>query len=241
MFVHNNYVFAITLEQVIKLSVLEKMIDDDVHFNGNQLQRELHKAIQRLPEKQRIVFRGREISYRRYTYVMLNKPEGYVSATEDTLSPTVLTLLPEELQRIGLFPCGRLDKHTLGLVMLTDDGDLAHRLLSPKHHVKKKYRFECKFPLTDEEISYLEKGATLEDGYITKPSEIELDADKKSGYITLVEGKYHQIKRMIASFDNKVTFLKRISFATIPLDGSLASGEWRYLSDEEIALLESFG
>ena len=190
------------------------------------------------PEKDVITYCGRKIEYRKYTYILMNKPDGVVSATEDGRDKTVIDLLPEELQKLNLFPCGRLDKHTLGLVMLTDDGDLAHRLLSPKHHVKKKYRFECKFPLKDEEISYLEKGTTLEDGYITKPSEIELDADKKSGYITLVEGKYHQIKRMLESVNNKITYLERITFGPLVLDEKLARGEWRFLTENEIKGLE---
>ena len=192
------------------------------------------------PTTDKVTYQGREVIWREFTYVMLNKPDGYVSATDDLLNPTVLSLLPEELQKLNLFPCGRLDKHTLGLVMLTDDGDLAHRLLSPKHHVKKKYYFESKFPLNEDEISYLEKGATLEDGYITKPSEIELFEDKKSGHITLVEGKYHQIKRMLESVNNKITYLERVEFAEIPLDTSLSRGEWRYCTEAEIEKLRSF-
>ena len=190
------------------------------------------------PEKDEIIFCGRKIGYRKYTYILMNKPDGVVSATEDGKDKTVIDLLPEELQRLNLFPCGRLDKHTVGLVMLTDDGELAHRLLSPKHHVKKKYFFESKFPLTEDEISYLEKGATLEDGYITKPSEIELLEDGKSGYITLVEGKYHQIKRMLESVNNKITYLERITFGPLALDENLARGQWRFLTDEEIKKLE---
>ena len=190
------------------------------------------------PEKDEIIYVGRKIEYRKYTYILMNKPDGVVSATEDGKDKTVIDLLPEELQKLNLFPCGRLDKHTLGLVMLTDDGDLAHRLLSPKHHVKKKYYFESKFPLRDDEISYLEKGATLEDGYITKPSEIELFDNKQSGYITLVEGKYHQIKRMLESVNNKITYLERITFGPLSLDENLARGEWRFLTENEIKKLE---
>ena len=190
------------------------------------------------PEKDVVTYCGRVIEYRKYTYILMNKPDGVVSATEDGRDKTVIDLLPEELQKLNLFPCGRLDKHTLGLVMLTDDGDLAHRLLSPKHHVKKKYYFESKFPLTEDEISYLEKGATLEDGYVTKPSEIELFEDKKSGHITLVEGKYHQIKRMLESVNNKITYLERITFGPLVLDEKLARGEWRFLTENEIKGLE---
>lgn len=192
------------------------------------------------PDKDEVIFCGRTIEYRKYTYILMNKPDGVVSATEDGRDKTVIDLLPEELQKLNLFPCGRLDKHTLGLVMLTDNGDLAHRLLSPKHHVKKKYFFESKFPLTDEEIKYLEAGATLEDGYITKPAEIELCADKKSGYITLVEGKYHQIKRMLESVNNKITYLERVTFGPLVLDESLARGEWRFLTKNEIEQLETY-
>lgn len=192
------------------------------------------------PDKDEVIFCGRTIEYRKYTYILMNKPDGVVSATEDGKDKTVIDFLPEELQKLNLFPCGRLDKHTLGLVMLTDNGDLAHRLLSPKHHVKKKYFFESKFPLTDEEIKYLEAGATLEDGYITKPAEIELCADKKSGYITLVEGKYHQIKRMLESVNNKITYLERVTFGPLVLDESLARGEWRFLTKNEIEQLETY-
>lgn len=192
------------------------------------------------PDKDEVIFCGRKIEYRKYTYILMNKPDGVVSATEDGRDKTVIDLLPEELQKLNLFPCGRLDKHTLGLVMLTDNGDLAHRLLSPKHHVKKKYFFESKFPLTDEEIKYLEAGATLEDGYVTKPSKIELGADGKSGYITLVEGKYHQIKRMLESVNNKITYLERVTFGPLALDESLARGEWRFLTKNEIEQLEIY-
>ena len=190
------------------------------------------------PEKDVVTYLGRKIEYRKYTYILMNKPDGVVSATEDGRDKTVIDLLPEELQKLNLFPCGRLDKHTLGLVMLTDDGDLAHRLLSPKHHVKKKYYFESKFPLTEEEISYLEKGATLEDGYITKPSEIKLFENRQSGHITLVEGKYHQIKRMLESVNNKITYLERITFGPLALDENLERGQWRFLTENEIKGLE---
>lgn len=191
------------------------------------------------PEKDEIIFCGRTIEYRKYTYILMNKPDGVVSATEDGKDRTVIDLLPEELQKLNLFPCGRLDKHTLGLVMLTDDGELAHRLLSPKHHVKKKYFFESKFPLTDDEIDYLQRGATLEDGYVTKPSRIELFEDRRSGYITLIEGKYHQIKRMLESVNNKITHLERVTFGPLVLDEALARGQWRFLTDEEIEKLEN--
>ena len=190
------------------------------------------------PEVDAVTFCGREIKYKKHTYIMMNKPDGVVSATEDGRDRTVIDLLPDELKRLDLFPCGRLDKHTLGLMLLTDDGDLAHRLLSPKHHVAKKYYFESKFPITESERVSLELGATLDDGYITKPSQIELFEGAKSGYITLVEGKYHQIKRMLESVNNKITYLERVTFGPLSLDTELQRGEWRHLSDEEIKRLE---
>lgn len=178
---------------------------------------------------------GCKIAYSEFIYVMLNKPEGYVSATEDGKDKTVLELLPPELARKGLFPAGRLDKNTLGLMLLTNDGDTAHRLLSPKHHVQKKYKFKSKFPLSEDGRVNLERGATLEDGYVTKPSVIELDSDGCGGYITLTEGKYHQIKRMFESVGNKIIYLERISFGALTLDASLECGQWRYLTEKEIS------
>lgn len=192
------------------------------------------------PERDEISYGGETICYRRFIYILLNKPDGYVSATEDGRDPTVLTLLPEKLQKLSLFPCGRLDKHTLGLMLLTNDGQLAHDLLSPRHHVAKRYRFTVKFPLTEAEVAHLEQGTTLDDGYETKPSKIELNEDAHSGIITLIEGKYHQIKRMMESVHNQITSLERISFGPLTLDDGMERGEWRYLTEsEEDALQKS--
>ena len=119
------------------------------------------------PEKDRLTFRGEEILYRKFTYIILNKPEGVVSAPEDG-DVTVIDLLPEQLRRLSLFPCGRLDKYTVGFVLLTNDGALAHRLLSPKHHVEKCYRFLSRAPLSDEEMKQLEAGVDI-GGYFTAP------------------------------------------------------------------------
>lgn len=191
------------------------------------------------PENQSVVYLGRRLEYRRYDYVMLNKPEGYVSATEDSSLPTVLELLSDELQARELFPVGRLDRDTVGLMILTNDGQLAHSLLSPKKHVEKKYRFGAKVPMKAGIESDFENGITLADGYECKSAKIELDSDRMGGVITLTEGKYHQIKRMVAASDNRVIFLERISFGTIELDRTLERGEWRYLTDEEIRILRS--
>ena len=191
------------------------------------------------PDRDEIFFRGERVIYRKYVYVLLNKPDGYVSATEDGREKTVLDLLPEEMSKKGVFPCGRLDKNTLGLMLLTDNGELAHRILSPKNHVEKKYRFKSKFPLDPDDVKRFEGGLTLDDGYVTKPARIELDDTLDAGVITLHEGKYHQIKRMLDALSNKITYLERISFANLTLEASgLERGEWRYLTDDEINELE---
>ncbi len=190
------------------------------------------------PERDEILFRGARVVYKKYVYILLNKPDGYVSATDDARERTVLDLLPPELRKRGIFPCGRLDKNTLGLMLLTDNGELAHRLLSPKNHVEKKYRFRAKFPISAEDAERFESGVTLDDGYVTKPAKIELSGDGDEGIITLHEGKYHQIKRMLDSLGNKIIYLERISFANLEFDGALARGEWRYLDEKETAELE---
>jgi len=192
------------------------------------------------PKVNRVVYCGEEVIYREFTYIMLNKPQGYVCSTDDPRDKTVLELLPERLQKLELFPCGRLDKDTTGLVILTNNGQLAHRMLSPKHHVEKVYFFGSRDKVTEDDVKRLEPGIALEDGYVTKPAKIEM-IDDKLGYITLTEGKYHQIKRMLEAVDNKITMLERVSFAGIPLDKTLERGKWRELSREEEALLESYG
>ena len=193
------------------------------------------------PEKDKVVFCGKEVVYRKYTYILMNKPEGVVSATEDGRERTVIDLLPNDMRKTDLFPCGRLDKNTLGLMLITDNGELAHRLLAPKSHVEKKYYFRSKFPLNDEDSKRFESGLILEDGYETKPARIELLGNGDEGIITLVEGKYHQIKRMLDALGNKITYLERISFGTLSLDKTLERGEWRYLTEKEIADLEAHG
>lgn len=190
------------------------------------------------PEKSRVVFCGREISYSKYTYVLLNKPEGYVSATEDSKLPVVTELLSEELRRMELFPVGRLDRDTVGLMILTNNGSLAHRLLSPKRHVEKEYYFRCAEPLCEGAEERFKNNIVLADGYECKSAVLMPDEDRMGGRIILTEGKYHQIKRMIASLSNKVTFLERIRFSKIRLDTSLRRGEWRLLTESEKEILE---
>ena len=164
---------------------------------------------------------------------MLNKPLGVVSATEDKIHKTVLDLVDEKYKKYNLFPCGRLDKDTLGLVILTNDGESAHRALSPKKHVTKTYKFECAEDLTSDQILSIESGVTLKDGYTTKPCKITEYKDCK-GYITLTEGKYHEIKRIFGANHNKITYLERVSFGKITLDETLPRGSFRELTPKEI-------
>ena len=191
------------------------------------------------PDTADVVYLGRRVDYKKFIYVMLNKPEGYVSATDDPHLPFVTELLPDELRKRDLFPVGRLDKDTVGLMILTNNGQLAHSLLSPKRHVEKDYYFTAKVPMKEGVEEYFRDGVTLADGYECKSAKIVLDADRMGGIITLTEGKYHQIKRMVAASDNRVMSLERTSFGGITLDRSLERGQWRYLTAEEIALLES--
>lgn len=186
-----------------------------------------------------VVFCGQRIIYRKFTYIMLNKPQGYISATEDGHDPTVLDLLPEQLRKIRLFPCGRLDKNTLGLMLLTNNGGLSHKLLAPKRHVDKTYLFHCKYPLDETVIAQLEVGVDI-GGYVTAPCHIELTAPTE-GKITIHEGKYHQIKLMLDAVGNKITYLERITFGPLSLDVTLERGMYRYLTEEEIKSIEVLG
>ncbi len=191
------------------------------------------------PERDEIVFCGNLIRYRKYVYVMLNKPDGYVRATEDGKDCVVTELLPEEYRKMGVFPCGRLDKHTLGLMLLTNDGQLSHKLLAPKSHVAKSYAFRVKFPLSGEDVSSLCQGVDI-GGYLTKPCAVELQGERE-GIITITEGKYHQIKLMMEAVHNQITYLERRAFGPLVLDPSLERGDWRPLTEDEERALMSAG
>ena len=192
-----------------------------------------------IDEKSRVVVGDREVVWRRYVYVMLNKPEGYVSATEDSSLPVVTELLSRELKKMELFPVGRLDRDTVGLMILTNNGPLAHRLLSPNRHVEKEYYFKCAEPLCEGAEKMFLENLTLRDGFECKSALLFPDADRMGGRIILTEGKYHQIKRMLGAISNRVTFLERIRFADILLDPALMRGEWRELNENEIRQIES--
>lgn len=200
----------------------------NITVNGEVAQRKEQKV----STEDNISFHGKQIFYSKFIYIMLNKPQGYVSSTDDPRDKTVLDLLPEQYQKYDLFPCGRLDKDTVGLVILTNDGVSAHNLLSPKKHVSKNYYFEIADEISSEQICNIEQGITLRDGYTTKPCKIEMNT-QKSGTITLTEGKYHEIKRLFGSQGNKITYLKRVSFGDILLDENLKESEYRLLTSSE--------
>lgn len=179
---------------------------------------------------------GETISLCRFTYVMLHKPAGVLTATEDRKQPTVLDLLPPELRRIGLAPVGRLDKDTEGLLLLTNDGELAHRLLSPKYHVEKRYFARVDGELSAADAEAFARGMTLGDGLECLPAGLEVLPDRVC-IVTLREGKFHQVKRMLAARGAPVLYLKRLSMGPLTLDDSLAAGAYRLLRAEEILAL----
>ena len=177
-----------------------------------------------------------EIKYEEFIYIMLNKPEGYVSATYDYSKPIVLDLIDDYKKR-NLFPVGRLDIDTHGLLLITNDGNLAHRMLSPKSHVDKKYYLKYDGKYNESFIQKFKDGITLDDGYKCMPAEF-IDLGDNEAYIIIREGKFHQVKRMVEAVGCNVTFLKRISFGNLVLDESLKEGKWRHLTNEEIESLK---
>ena len=183
-----------------------------------------------------ITVAGETISLCRFTYVMLHKPAGVLTATEDRKQPTVLDLLPPELRRIGLAPVGRLDKDPEGLLLLTNDGELAHRLLSPKYHVDKRYLARVDGELSAADAEAFARGMTLGDGLECLPAGLEVLPDRVC-IVTLREGKFHQVKRMLAARGAPVLYLKRLSMGPLTLDDSLAAGAYRLLRAEEISAL----
>lgn len=187
------------------------------------------------PALSQVLVDGEEPAIREYTYVMLHKPTGVLSATEDARQKTVLDLLPPELRRQGLSPVGRLDKDSEGLLLLTNDGELAHRLLSPRKHVDKVYYIRTDRPLTAGDAAAFAAGIVLSDGTACLPAGLEVLGDGTEALVTLHEGKFHQIKRMIASRGAAVCRLKRLSMGTLVLDELLKPGEFRLLTREEVS------
>lgn len=183
-----------------------------------------------------ITVAGETVALHRFTYVLLHKPAGVLTATEDRKQPTVLDLLPPELRRIGLAPVGRLDKDTEGLLLLTNDGELAHRLLSPKYHVEKRYFARVDGELSAADAEAFARGMTLGDGLECLPAGLEL-LPGHACIVTLREGKFHQVKRMLAARGAPVLYLKRLSMGPLVLEDSLAAGAYRLLRAEEISAL----
>ena len=186
------------------------------------------------PAAEEILVDGMPLGYQRYTYLMLHKPAGVLTATEDRRQETVLDLLSPELRHRGLSPVGRLDKDTEGLLLLTNDGELAHRLLAPKSHVDKVYYARLDKPLGPEDRAAFARGITLEDGLVCLPAGLEILGDGREVLVTLHEGKFHQIKRMVASRGAAVCYLKRLSMGPLSLDPALERGEYRPLTEEEV-------
>ena len=193
----------------------------------------------KIDETSRIAIDGAELNYKKYLYIMLNKPKGVISATEDRTQKTVLDLVPKELYRSGLFPAGRLDGDTTGFVLITDDGDFAHRILSPKNHIMKTYHATLRDELTDGDIIRFKEGLTLGDGTECMEAHVRVleSGGRNVAEIKICEGKYHQVKRMFASIGNKVLELRRVKMGELELDAALPEGKCREITAEEFELL----
>lgn len=193
------------------------------------------------PERAALAVDGEVLDWRRFTWLMMNKPAGVLSATEDGRGRTVLDLLEPALRRQELFPVGRLDKDTEGLLLLTNDGQTAHRLLSPKYHVDKVYYTRVDGTLTQEDCRAFAGGMVLEDGFHCLPAKLEIlrAGPESEALVTLREGKFHQVKRMLAHQGKPVLYLKRVKMGNLPLDPALLPGAYRELSEEEAALIEN--
>lgn len=191
------------------------------------------------PEKNRVTVMGREIAFKKNIYLMLNKPKGVVSATQDRDLPTVVDLVKDEFSHRELFPAGRLDRDTTGFVLLTDDGDFAHKILSPKNHVPKTYEVTLDSPAPDNAEQAFEKGVVLGDGTECMSAKAAFSTDRLFCEVVIREGMYHQIKRMFASMGCRVIQLNRTKMGDLPLDKSLKEGQWRELSNEELNLIKN--
>lgn len=206
-----------------------------VSIDGNVLK----KSDAKVDESSEITVDGKKITYSKDLYIMLNKPSGLISSTDDNREKTVLSLFDKSYGDKGLFPCGRLDKDTVGLLIMTTDGTLAHKLLSPRHHAQKKYFVRCDKDFEERDVEILKNGIMM-DGKKTKEAILEICENPCEAYITLTEGKFHEIKRLCyACGEKQVLHLKRVTFAGLVLDEKLCEGEWRNLTESEIETLRS--
>ncbi|WP_374140542.1 pseudouridine synthase [Leptotrichia hongkongensis] len=190
-------------------------------------------------EKDIVKYQDKIIYYKPFVYIMMNKPAGVISATEDNHHKTVIDLLNNEYRTYDIFPVGRLDIDTEGLLLLTNDGVLSHNLLSPKKHVDKKYYVKIANSLSDDDIKMLENGIKLEENFVTKKAKVEIicnnsEKNENLAYITISEGKFHQVKRMFKAVNNEVLYLKRVKMGGLSLDEKLKLGEYRELTEEEL-------
>lgn len=187
----------------------------------------------------KVYFDNREVEYEAFQYFMINKPAGVVSATTDNHCRTVIDLINTKKKK-NLFPVGRLDKDTEGLLLITDDGELAHRLLSPRKHVPKTYYARIQGKVTGEDIAAFKKGMKLEEDFITLPAQLVIlqNGEESEVLVTIYEGKFHQIKRMFKAVGKEVLYLKRLSMGNLKLDETLAAGEYRKLTQEELNILK---
>lgn len=191
------------------------------------------------PEVNSVILDGKEFAVEKFVYLMLNKPKGVVSATNDRSQKTVVDLVPDELKKRKLFPAGRLDMTTTGFVLITDDGDFAHRILSPKNHIEKTYEARLAESVTEEQLRMVADGIVLKDGTECLPAKLKIleDSDSPLVEIKICEGKYHQIKRMFAAAGNGVIELKRTKMGKLRLDETLPEGECRRLTEAEVSLI----
>lgn len=192
-------------------------------------------------EKDTVTVNGEPLDFQKFVYIMLNKPKGFVSATNDKNEKTVIDLVPKEYKRRNLFPAGRLDITTTGFVLITDDGDFAHRILSPKNHIEKTYEARLAEKVTDEQIKRVSEGIELKDGTKCLPAKVTVieDGDVPLVEIKICEGKYHQIKRMFAAAGNGVIGLKRTQMGGLMLDPNLKEGKCRLLTVREVQIIEN--
>ena len=182
--------------------------------------------------KATVCLQGKILEYQKFYYYMLNKPAGVVSATEDNFDETVLDLLKDAAGK-NLFPVGRLDKDTEGLLLITNDGELSHKLLSPKKHIPKTYLVDTVRDVTEEMTAQLEKGVDIGEEKLTLPAKVKVTNNRQI-HLTITEGKFHQVKRMLKAVGNEVSFLKRLSMGSLILDANLEKGQYRALTKEEI-------
>ena len=215
----------------------KKIIKNGILINDMLIKSSEYKVDE---NKDIVIVNGSRLVYQKYVYIMMNKPQNVISATEDMTDKTVVDVLKDKDRIHKVFPVGRLDKDTEGLMLLTNDGELAHKLISPKKDVEKKYYVEVTGELKEEYLELVKDGLVLDDGYKCKSARLEIlesSKDKSCANIYITEGKFHQVKRMMKALETTVTYLKRLSIGSLILDESLKLGEYRYLTDKELKKL----